>query len=211
MQTSTTNVQQWLHTVSAKMGSTATSFTAKLRLDHTIHTTNSANLLPIQYTRTVAAGQPILNTFKVESYCTENTRGLLIPTQSVNSFQEYVAGCTIHERCLGHFCTTPRGAILLPQRLASTLGVMSNDYAKMAEALFNRDTASQELVYREKLRSLMLGKSGKMRGEMPSGPVDGSARLVISLCWELEEMSLKDRKEGKDITYFAVPRKWLII
>lgn len=163
------------------------------------------NKLPlISFTRTVSAGQPIKGAFRVERYCTESARGLCIPIQKVETYQEYIAGCTEHDNsCLGHFCKTPRGSILLPQKLALSLGVMSNDYAKMAEALFNRDTASQEAQYREKLRSLMLGKSGKMRGDMPSGPVDCSAREVITTCWQLEVMSQNSKN---DTLYFAVPR-----
>lgn len=188
------------------MASTSSTFSSRVKLNHKISTLNKDDLPTIHYTRTVSAGQPVSGSFRVESYCTESIRGSYIPTQPVETYQDYVAGCKEHERCLGHFCVTPRGSILLPQRLASTLGVMSNDYAKMAEQLFIRDTPSQEMAYREKLKSLMLGKSGKMRGDMPSGPVDSSARMVISLSWHLEEMSLRERQLGNDVTYFAVPR-----
>ncbi|KJZ68976.1 hypothetical protein HIM_11633 [Hirsutella minnesotensis 3608] len=74
----------------------------------------------------------------------------------------------------------------------------------MAEALFSRDTPSQELTYREKLKNTMLKKTGRMRGDMPAGPVDGSAREVITNCWELEVMS---QNSDNDTLFFAVPRQ----
>ena len=174
-----------LHTVLSIMASISTSLNSRPKLNHTINTKVVQNLPANTYTRTVSAGNSTLGSFKVESYCTEPIKDRYIPVQRVNSFEEYAAGCTEHEKCLGHFCITPRGTILLPQRMASTLGVMSNEYAKMAEAVFNRDGLSQEMVYREKLKGLMLGKSGKMRGSMVAGPVDSSAREVISLCWDM--------------------------
>mgnify|MGYP002713734647 CR=1 FL=1 len=167
------------------MTSASTSFSSKPKLDHTIRTKVVQDLQANTYTRTVSAGQSILGSFRIESYCTEPLNNGYLPVQRVNTYEEYIAGCNEHERCLGHFCVTQRGTILLPQKMASTLGIMSNDYAKMAESVFNRDTPSQEIAYRDKLRSLMLGKSGKMRGDMVAGPVDSSAREVISLCWEM--------------------------
>ena len=175
------------------MTSISTAPSGHVKVDHVIRTAVTNNLPPNTYTRTVSVGQPVLGSFRVESYRTEPLGNRKIPVQKVNSYEEYAAGCTEHERCIGHFCVTPRGTLLLPQKMVSTLGIMSNEYARMAEMVFNRDTPSQELVYREKFRSLMLGKSGKMRGDMVAGAVDSSAREIIASCWV----------EGG---YFAVPK-----
>ena len=175
------------------MTSVSTTFSARPKLDHIIQTKVVNNLPANTYTRTVSAGQPVLGSFRIESYHTEPLGDRPIPVQKVSSYEEYAAGCIQHERCIGHFSITPRGTVLLPQKMVSTLGIMSNEYAKMAETIFNRDTASQEITYREKLRSLMLGKSGKMRGDMVAGAVDSSAREIIASCW----------LEGG---HFAVPR-----
>jgi len=166
------------------MTSISTTFSNRPKFDHKINYYVTDDLAPNTYTRTVSVGQSILGSFKVHSYYTEPLKDRAIPVQRVSTYEEYAAGCTQHDRCIGHFCVTPRGTILLPQKMISTLGIMSNDYAKMAEAVFNRDTPSQEANYREKARSLMLGKTGKMRGDMVAGVVDSSAREVINGCWE---------------------------
>lgn len=181
------------------MTSVSTQLTNRPKLDHTINTKVVENLSANTYTRTVSAGNSTLGSFRVETYHTEPTKDRYIPVQRVNTFEEYIGGCNEHERCLGHFCITPRGTILLPQKMASTLGIMSNDYAKMAEVVFNRDSQSQEIAYREKLKSLMLGKSGKMRGSMVAGPVDSSAREIISLCWDMPT-------DDQEHNHFAVPK-----
>ena len=166
------------------------------KLNHTVNVTQDTNLPYIYYERTISKGQPTSKRFKIKEYYTEQSRNIIIPVLKVSSYQEYAAGCSLHNnRCLGHFCVTPRGTILLPQKLVSTLGIMSNQYAKMAEDIFKRDSANQEQEYRQKLRSLMLGKSGKMRGDMAGGTVDGSMRIVLSLCWEIPP------------NHLAVPRK----
>jgi hypothetical protein len=167
------------------MASTTTSWSTKTRLNHTIYTDKDIKLPHVNYERTVSTGQPISGYFRVESYWTEREANMKIPVQQVNTYEEYMAGCKEHEKCLGHFCITPRGTLLLPQKLSSTLGIMSNQYARMAENVYNRDSVRQEEEYRERLQLLMLGKSGKMRGDMPSGTVDCSARQIISLCWEM--------------------------
>lgn len=167
------------------MASSTTSYSTKSKLSHNISVIEDQELPAIHYERTVSKGQPVHGHYKIDSYHTEPLKVQGIPVQKVSTYQEYIAGCTLHDNCLGHFCITPRGTILLPQKLASTLGVMSNDFAKMAENVFGRDTSSQEEEYRSKLKSLMQGKSGKMRGDMPAGPVDGSMRMVLSLCWEM--------------------------
>lgn len=177
------------------MTSIATSFTERSLVDHRLNTVISNDLPATTYTRTVSPGQPISGSFRVESYATRSIRGHTIPVQSVDSYQDYIAGCKEHERCLGHFCVTPRGTVLLPQKLATTLGVMSNRYAKMVESVYTRDTFSQELDYRVKLRSMMLGKTGKMRGDMPAGAADTSGREVISICWDIPRL------------HFAIPRQ----
>lgn len=177
------------------MTSVATSFTDRSLVDHRLRTVVSDNLPPITYTRTVSSDQPISGAFRVESYATRSVRGTVIPVQRVDSYQDYIAGCKEHEKCLGHFCITPRGTVLLPQKLATTLGVMSNKYAKMVESIYARDTHSQELDYRVKMRAMMLGKTGKMRGDMPAGAADSSAREVISICWDIPRL------------HFAVPRR----
>lgn len=177
------------------MASTATSFTNRSLVDHRLHTSVSEDLPPVTYTRTVSPGQSISGVFRVESYATKSISGLTIPVQRVDTYQDYIAGCKEHEKCLGHFCVTPRGTVLLPQKLATTLGVMSNTYAKMVESVYTRDTFSQELDYRVKLRSIMLGKTGKMRGDMPAGAADTSGREVISICWDIPRQ------------HFAVPRQ----
>lgn len=181
------------------MASASTSFSNRPKLNHTINTKIVESLPANTYTRTVSAGSSILGSFRVETYHTESTKDRYIPVQKVNTFEEYIAGCNEHEKCLGHFCITPRGTLLLPQKMASTLGIMSNDYAKMAEAVFNRDSQSQEIAYREKLKGLMLGKSGKMRGSMVAGPVDSSAREIISLCWDMPT-------DEQEYNHFAVPK-----
>lgn len=166
------------------------------RLNHTITVTQDTNIPPIYYERTIAKGQPTSRQFKIKEYWTEQDKSLIIPVQQVDSYQEYAAGCNIHDnKCFGHFCVTPRGTILLPQKLVSTLGIMSNQYAKMAENIFKRDSPSQEEEYRKNLRSLMLGKGGKMRGDMAGGTVDGSMRIVLSLCWQIPS------------NHLAVPKK----
>lgn len=166
------------------------------RLNHTINVTQDINLPPIYYERTLSKGQPTSKKFKIKQYYTEQDRNIIIPVQRVDSYQEYAAGCSLHDnRCLGHFCVTPRGTILLPQKLVSTLGIISNQYAKMAEDVFRRDTPGQEEEYRNKLRKLMLSKRGKMRGDMAGGTVDGSMRIVLSLCWEIPP------------NHLAIPRK----
>lgn len=177
----------------------------KVKLDHDIRTVVQPDLEEITHSRSVAHGKSMSKTFRISSMWTEDGRGTFIPVQRVESYQQYAAGCTIHSSdCSGHFCVTPRGSVLFPQKLASTVGVMSNDYAKMAESLFNRDTRSQELVYRERASNLMLGKTGNMRGPMPAGVVDGSAREIIATCWQLEVMS---KLSGNDTLYFAIPRR----
>lgn len=178
-----------------EMSSIATSFTERSLVDHRLHTVVTDDLPAITYTRTVSSGQPISGAFRVESYATRSISGIQIPVQRVDTYQEYIAGCSEHERCLGHFCVTPRGTMLLPQKLATTLGVMSNKYAKMVESVYTRDTPSQELDYRVRLRSMMLGKTGKMRGDMPAGAADTSGREVISICWNIPRL------------HFAVPRR----
>lgn len=166
------------------------------RLNHTINVTQDTNLPPIYYERTVAKGQSVTRPFKIKEYWTEQNRNIIIPVRQVNSYQEYAAGCDLHDnKCLGHFCVTPRGTILLPQKLVSTLGLMSNQYAKMAENIFKRDSPTQEEQYRQDLKNLMLGKGGKMRGDMAGGTVDGSARLVLQVCWKVP------------MNYIAVPKK----
>lgn len=178
------------------MTSSVGSRSTTSRLNHTINVTEEVNIPPIHYERTIAKGQPISRQFKIKEYWTEQDKSLIIPVQRVESYQEYAAGCSAHDnKCFGHFCITPRGTILLPQKLVSTLGLMSNQYAKMAEDIFKRDSPSQEEEYRKKLRTLMLGKSGKMRGDMAGGTVDGSMRIVLSLCWQIPP------------NHLAVPRK----
>lgn len=178
-----------------KMTSIATSFTNRSLVNHRLHTAVVEDLPAITYVRTVSPDQPISGAFRVESYATRSIRGSTIPVQRVDTYQDYIAGCKEHEKCLGHFCVTPRGTVLLPQKLASTLGVMSNRYAKMVESIYTIDGSSQELDYRVKLRSIMLGKTGKMRGDMPAGAADSSAREVISICWDIPRL------------HFAVPRR----
>jgi hypothetical protein len=155
----------------------------------------ATNLPAVTYTRTVSSGQPISGSFRVESYATRSIGDITIPVQRVDTYQDYIAGCKEHERCLGHFCVTPRGTVLLPQKLATTLGIMSNKYAKMVESVYSRDTHNQELDYRANLRSMMLGKTGKMRGDMPAGAADTSGREVISICWDMPRQ------------HFAIPRR----
>lgn len=187
------------------MASTTTASTYKLSFDHPIDIKVHTELEPTYYSRAVANGKLVRGSLKVSSFRTESARDAAIPVMLVNTYQEYVAGCSMHgDGCFGHLCVTPRGSILLPQKLASTLGVMSNDYAKLAENLFARDSYSQEMAYREELRSLALGKSGKMRGDIGGGPVDCSGREVIVGCWELDTMSV-GIDEGT--IFFAVPRR----
>jgi hypothetical protein len=155
------------------------------RFDHTINISVVENPDPITYERTVTKGQKTDGFYKISGYKTQPIGLEGIPVQRVSTYQEYIAGCSCQKQCLGHFCITPRGTVLLPQKLASTVGLMSNDFAKMAENVFSRDTGSQEEEYRAKLKELMQGKHGKMRGNMPSGPVDGSTRLVLSQCWQM--------------------------
>lgn len=178
------------------------------RLDHTINVTQDIKLPPMYYERSVSKGHPTTRKFKIKEYYTEQNRNLIIPVQQVNSYQEYAAGCSLHDnRCLGHFCITPRGTVLLPQKLVSTLGIMSNQYAKMAEDVFKRDTINQEYDYREKLRALMLGKGGKMRGDMAGGSVDGSMRIVLSLCWEIPPNHLAvPRKVASNMTVLKISK-----
>lgn len=186
------------------MASTKSGYSNRSALAHKLQTVTVEDINPAYYTRVVSAGQEVVSCFKIESYRMVSAIRTPIPVKLINSYQEYMAGCTLHgERCLGSFCVTPRGTMLLPQKMASSMGVMSNDYAKMAEAVFNRDTPSQEITYREKLKTLMLGKKGAMRGNMPAGTVDGSAREVINNCWKLETMSWND---DNDTLYFAIPR-----
>lgn len=166
------------------MTSISTILTSKHKLDHTIYTQVRDDLSPNIYSRTVAPGKSILGSFRIDSYCTVPLKDEELPVQKVNSFEEYIAGCSEHERCIGHFCETPGGNVLLPQRLASTVGIMSNDYAKAAEAVFKNDTRAQGLVYRETIKKLMLTKTGKMRGDMMGGATDSSARQIITSSWE---------------------------
>ena len=177
------------------MSSTATSFTDRSLVDHRLYTSVCKDLPAVTYTRTVSTGQPISGSFRVASYATRKLNELAIPVQRIDTYQDYIAGCKEHEKCLGHFCVTPRGTILLPQKLATTLGIMSNRYAKMVESVYTRDTFSQELDYRAKLRSMMMGKTGKMRGDMPAGAADTSGREVISICWDMPRQ------------HFAIPRQ----
>lgn len=160
-------------------------------------------LEPTYYKRTVSAGNPVSGSLRISEFMTTQADGYTLRVLPVSSYQEYISGCRLHgSECYGHYCITPGGHILLPQRLATTLGVMSNDYARMAENLFERDTKAQEVVYRERLRSLMLGKEGGMRGGLSGGTVDCSAREVISICWHLEAMSME---QGGGKHFFAIP------
>lgn len=165
------------------MTSITSILTSKEKLDHTINTRIYDNLAPNTYTRTVASGKSILGLFRIDSYCTVPLKDAELPVQKVESYEQYISGCSEHERCIGHFCETPGGNILLPQRLASMVGIMSNDYAKAAENVFKNDTRLQGLAYRETIKNLMLKKTGKMRGDMMGGATDSSAREVIASSW----------------------------
>lgn len=169
--------------VMASASSAYTIHTSKTKLDHIINFKVYDALSPNTYSRTVSAGKSILGLFKPNAYSTQPLENRELPVQKVNSFEEYISGCIEHERCMGHFCVTAGGNILLPQRFSVVMGQMSNDYAKAAEAVFKNDTPTQGLVYRNTIKDLQLGKQGKMRGGIMGGATDCSAREVIASSW----------------------------
>ena len=199
---------QLLETVKLTMTSFITTYSNSQDSECTISTSIAQDLPPNTYSRTVSDGKPVHGSFRVQSYKTQPLHNRSIPVQLVTSYEEYLSGCGQHsEKCLGHYCITPRGTILLPQRMATSLGIMSNDYAKAAEMVFNRDSPSQETAYRDKLYRLMLRKDGRMRGNMVAGPVDSSAREVIASCWlnsqefavpKMVAQNMKVLRVGKD-------------
>lgn len=188
------------------MASTTESAVSNQALSHSINTVQPDSLPIITYSRTVTAGNSTTGQLRIGSYRTEPCGSFRLPTQLVETYEEYMSGCREHDKCLGHFCTTPRGTVLVPQRMASSLGTISNEYAKMAENVYNRDSRGQELNYRNKLRSMMFGKRGRMRGDMPAGVVDSSIRGVLSLCWKLRmgEIAIP-RKLAENMRVLRVP------
>lgn len=206
------------------MTSTVASTTRRhvSKASHIITKNSSSELQYIPFTRTVANGKSSSHSLQVLSYWTESCDNWPIPVQKCESYMDYMAGCKAHgSNCLGNYAVTPRGTVLMPSTLAKSLGVMVNDYARGAEGVFAREGAvsnnrssNQERQYREKITSLMLTKTGKMRGDMASSIVDGSAREVITQFWNkmtvenlnIEQSGIDMLKERKvDASFFCIP------
>ena len=188
------------------MASATGSTASGQALSHSISTVQPDSLPAATYSRAATEGSSVSGQARISAYKSEPCGDLQLPTQLVETYQQYMSGCREHDGCLGHFCTTPRGTILVPQRMATSLGTISNDYAKMAESIYNRDSHGQELNYRSKLRSMMFGKRGRMRGDMPAGVVDSSIRCVLSLCWEVSMGEIAvPRKLAENMRVLRVP------
>lgn len=170
------------------MSTKASSTKSRPLVRSKLNTVEVSDHAPITYARTVSKGRSITGSFRISGYSTKSLNNSIIPVERINTFQEYMSGCKQHERCLGPFCTTPGGNILLPQKLASAMGDLSNQYANMVENVFIRDVPAQGAEYKTRLKDMMLTKKGKMRGDMLSGTVDGSMREVIAPYWTRDRL-----------------------
>lgn len=188
------------------MTSVASSRLSRSRVDHTLQYEIRNDLPPITYRRSVTKGGSTVGAFRVGSFATKHIGNVKLPVQFMPTYQDYMAGCTQHEGCLGHWCVTGMGTILPPQSLASSMGIMTNQFARLVEKVYSRDTKMQELDYRSGLRSMMLGKRGKMRGDMMSGHVDGASRMPIQQEWRISSLEFAlPRRMAENMRVLRVP------
>ena len=106
--------------------------------------------------------------------------------EHTDSFEQYTLGCSVHEQCRGSFVKTAKGATLMPSGFVVVQGMFSNAFAKHAKEAFSAYERNPNDVYLEGLKNEMLTKHGYLRS-MNSGMVEGSARLVLSPCWTINE------------------------
>lgn len=102
------------------------------------------------------------------------------------SMSQYEVGCHVHHDCYGHLSLTPCGIVVVPGTLARRTTDNRNQFNELAVSVFQRSTRRSACFYQDALRSMMLGKRGQIRGSMESTSIEGSARLVIVPCWDLE-------------------------
>ncbi|KAG0064906.1 hypothetical protein BGZ90_002001 [Linnemannia elongata] len=77
--------------------------------------------------------------------------------------------------------------MMLPQKFVSLVGPIENEYGKLASTLMHRDDNNANTIYKAGIRQTMMTKRGVLRGEMMGGHVDGSGRMVIIPCWDIEK------------------------
>ncbi len=102
----------------------------------------------------------------------------------VQNLDEYSAGCTMHDRCLGHMCQTPSNLLLPPQSLAISSSVISNDVHRAAAVAFQGPSNYHKSQHHQILANSMKKKTGRMRKGVLNCHVDGSLRMVISPQWD---------------------------
>lgn len=95
-------------------------------------------------------------------------------TVSVKNIDDYLAGCKLHPKCIGHMCTTPTGVLLPFQSLSLTSGDIVTQYTTAVRLSF--DSPGD---YKKALESTNRGKFGNLRAVLRT-PVAGSARLVVT-------------------------------
>lgn len=103
-----------------------------------------------------------------------------LDTLTIESYNDYISKCPLHDNCLGHMCKTPQGVILPPQSLAIDTPIIRNDIARSASFAFQGSSVFHMEKSKKILFDSMKTKTGRMRHGILNCHVDGSLRMVIT-------------------------------
>lgn len=103
-----------------------------------------------------------------------------VNTINIDSYNDYMRKCPVHEDCLSHMCKLSSGVILPPQSLAIDTPVIRNDVARAASFAFQGSSMFHKDKSKKILFDAMKAKTGRMRSGILNCHVDGSLRMVIT-------------------------------
>lgn len=103
-----------------------------------------------------------------------------LQTLSLDTYNDYISKCPLHDNCTGHLCKTPSGVVLPRQSLAIDTPVIRNDIARAASFAFQGMGPFHKDKSRQILLDSMKTKTGRLRHGILNCHVDGSLRMVIS-------------------------------
>lgn len=137
--------------------------------------------------RYYSPGNDISKITRVRSVAYDDTCDIPVPVQRVPTLNEYNYGCTMHEDgCRGSMCINDRKVVLYPQSFSLSMGVFMNEISRLTTMAYQSYGMAVEEKYLTGIKNIMLTKHGILRG-VNSGGVEGSARLVLSPCWDIGE------------------------
>jgi len=121
---------------------------------------------------------------RVRSYC---VKPIKMDRLYYSTEEEYTAKCTAHTNCNGHLYKTPYGVVLYPGTFCNVTALMRDEiYVLSSRYMSDRSVGAQQR-YSASLASHLYTKRSILRYKCLGGNIEGSLRMVIVPCWEIEQ------------------------